>query len=297
MAVTVARGGAGTLPDVARKWLDRARQLPKLSTAFLLLVLFSAVFAGQISPDSPTKVSLGQIFVPPVWDEGGSAARLLGADELGRDVLTRVIYGARVSLIVGVAAVLLVALIGTVVGLMSGYFGGRMDTTLSALIDIWLSIPPILFLLLLVLVIGSSLLGLVIALSLLSWPRYARIVRGQVLTVKERDFVALAEVAGSSPWRIMGIHIMPNVINSVIVLGTLDVARFIVLESSLSFLGLGIQPPTAAWGLMVAQGRNELQFAWWTAIMPGLALAATVLAANAFGDWLRDRLDPIRRNV
>jgi peptide/nickel transport system permease protein len=287
--------GKGEVRYHARLWLARVAQLPKISTAFLLIVVVCAIFASQVSPGHPTKVNFDYSYTPPIWQEGGSFHRFLGADELGRDLLTRIIHGARISLIVGLGAVLVTAVVGTVVGIASGYFGGRIDSALSALIDVWLSIPPILFLLLLALVIGRSLPGLIIALTVLSWPRYARIVRGQVLTLKERDFVALAKVSGSSPQRIMAVHILPNVVNSVLVLGTLDVGRFIVLESSLSFLGLGVQPPAPAWGVMISDARNQLQIAWWTAIMPGLALVATVLSANSFGDWLRDKLDPIRR--
>jgi peptide/nickel transport system permease protein len=293
--ILAGKQNTGTLRHRIGRWFAAAGQFPKISTGFLLIIVVCAIFAGQVAPEHPTKVNFNHSYTPPFWQEGGSLQRVLGADELGRDLLTRIIHGARISLIVGLGAVLVTAVVGTVVGIASGYFGGRIDSALSALIDVWLSIPPILFLLLLALVIGRSLPGIIIALTVLSWPRYARIVRGQVLTIKERDFVALAKVSGSSPQRIMLVHILPNVVNSVLVLGTLDVGRFIVLESSLSFLGLGVQPPAPAWGVMISDARNQLQIAWWTAIMPGLALVATVLSANSFGDWLRDKLDPIRR--
>ena len=193
---------------------------------------------------------------------------------------------------VGLGTVLLTAIVGTVVGIVAGYRGGIFDTIISALVDLWLSIPAILFLLLLALIIGRNIIGIIIAIAVLTWPRYARIVRGQVLSVRSREFVAMARVSGSSPRRIMARHILPNIASSVIVLGTLDVGRVIVLEASLSFLGLGVVPPTPAWGVMVAEGQYQIQQAWWVSVIPGIALVLTVLAANSVGDWLRDTLDP-----
>ena len=293
MAVIVARGRAGLLPDVVSKWLDIVWHLPKLSTGFMLLIILAGIFANQVAPADPTAQNLRAVYAPPAWLQGGSATNILGTDAVGRDVLSRLIHGARISLTVGLVAVLVTAAIGTIIGLVAGYLGGRTDNAISAIIDVWLAIPGFLFLLLLAMVLGRSLVGIIIALSILSWPRYARIMRSQVFSLKERGFVAQAKVSGSSPFRIMRVHILPNIVNSVIVLGTFDVGRFIITEASLSFLGLGVPPPTPAWGLMIADGRAALRVAWWTAAMPAVALAGTVLAANAFGDWLRDRLDPM----
>lgn len=278
-----------------KSWLVMLWHGPVISVGFLLIICLAAIFADQLAPAHPTKVDFTYAYAPPAWLQGGSIERIFGADQLGRDLLSRIMYGARISLIVGLGAVVTTAILGTAVGLIAGYFGGRVDNVISTIIDIKLSIPPILFLLLLALVIGRSVTGIIIALTVLGWTTYARMVRGQVMTVKERDFVALAKVAGSSPWRIMVIHILPNIVNSVLVLGTLSVGKFIVLESSLSFLGLGVQPPTPAWGVMIAESRNQLQLAWWTTIVPGIALVTLVLAANSLGDWLRDTLDPIKR--
>ena len=266
--------------------------IPKLSTLFLLALVAAAIFANVLAPHDPVEIDFDYKFAPPVWAEGGTTARLLGGDSLGFDVLSRVIHAARISVIVGLGTVLLTSIVGTAIGIVAGYRGGWIDTVISGVVDTWLSIPAILLLLMLALIIGRNIWGLILAIAALAWPRYARIVRGQVLSVRAREFVAMARLSGTSAIRIMFRHILPNIASSVIVLATLDVGRVIVLEASLSFLGLGVTRPTPAWGLMVAEGQAQIQQAWWVAVMPGIALVLTVLSANSVGDWLRDTLDP-----
>ncbi len=224
--------------------------------------------------------------------EGGSIEYPLGTDKLGRDILSRMIYGARVSLAVSAVAIFVGGILGTGLGLISGYFGGRVDGVLMRLVDISLSLPTILLALVLVAAVGPSFGTVVTVLVVLLWARYARLVRGETLTIKERDFIARARVAGASHTRIMVKYLFPNVINSLIVLATLQVGYVILLESALSFLGAGLPRPTPAWGLMVADGRELIVSAWWVSMFPGLAIMLTVLALNLLGDWLRDHLDP-----
>ena len=273
------------------------RRLPLLSGLILLLVVISAVFARLLAPEAPTYGSLADSFIPPAWSEGGSSAHLLGTDSLGRDVYSRIIYGARVSLIVSIFAIFIAGSIGTVLGLASGYFGGRLDGLIMRLVDIALALPTILMALVLVAVLQPGIVTVIIVIGCLSWANYARQIRGEVLTVKERDFVVLARSIGSSPARIMTRHILPNVFNTIIVLATLQVGSVILLEATLSFLGLGVPPPEPSWGQMVAEGRAFIVVAWWMALFPGLAIMLTVLSMNLMGDWLRDRLDPRLRQI
>jgi peptide/nickel transport system permease protein len=237
-----------------------------LLTFFLVI---PAVFAPLVAPYDPLKGSLANRLKPPVWQQGGSIDYPLGTDKLGRDILSRLIYGARVSLAVSMVAIFVGGILGTALGLISGYFGGRTDSLIMRLVDISLSFPTIL-------------VGL---------------VRGETLSIKERDFVARARVAGASHVRIMSRYIFPNVVNSLVVLATLQVGYVILLESTLSFLGAGLPRPTPAWGLMIADGRELIVTAWWVSMFPGLAIMLTVLALNLLGDWLRDHLDPKLRNL
>ena len=296
-AVSAETGAVETRPPretagLLRRLRNSFGGIPKLATLFLLAIVVAAIFAGVLAPDDPADIDFEHTYAPPVWDAEGTTARLLGGDSLGRDILSRIIHGARISLIVGLGTVTLTSIVGTAIGIVAGYRRGVLDTIISGVVDLWLSIPAILFLLLLALIIGRNIIGIIIAIAVLAWPRYARIVRGQVLSVRGREFVAMARVSGSSARRIMFRHILPNIASSVIVLATLDVGRVIVLEASLSFLGLGVIPPTPAWGVMVAEGQYQIQQAWWVAVMPGIALVLTVLSANSLGDWLRDTLDP-----
>ena len=273
------------------------RQLPWTSLIIIGAVVFMAVFAPLLTPHSPIDQTLADKLKPPFWEDGGTTKYLLGTDIFGRDVLTRLFYGARVSLIVTALALSVGGGGGLLIGIVSGYVGGRLDSFLMRLVDAAFAFPAILFALLLAVTMGQGLKTLVIAISLLLWAGFARVVRGEVLALKERDFVALAKVHGCSPTRIMATHILPNVLNTFMVLVTLNIGVVIVAEASLSFLGAGIPPPTPSWGLMVAEGRGKITSAWWLSLIPGIAITMVVLAFNLFGDWLRDRLDPKLRQL
>jgi len=216
---------------------------------------------------------------------------------MGRDLLTRMIYGARVSLLVGFLGLCLGGGVGAVLGLIAGYAGGRVDAFLMRATDTALSFPIILFAILLVVILGGSLLTVVLAVALVLWARFARVIRGEALSIKARDFVAQARIAGSSPMRIIVVHLFPNVLNTLVVLLSLQVGWVIIVEASLSFLGAGVPPPTPTWGSMIAEGRDYIASAWWVSFFPGLAILVTVLAFNLFGDWLRDALDPTLRQL
>ena len=228
---------------------------------------------------------------------GGSTKFLLGTDHLGRDLLSRVIFGARISLIVSLVTLGVGGTLGVILGLMAGWYGGWIDEILMRLVDIILSLPLILVALVLVVAVGQSLEIIVVVLALWIWPRFARMVRGEVLQLKTMDYVALARVAGASTWRILFKHLLPGTTNTLIVVATLQVGIVILVEATLSFLGAGIPPPEPAWGSMVADGRDRLTDAWWIATVPGVAILLTVMSLNLFGDWLRDKLDPRLRQI
>ena len=273
------------------------RGAPKIPIVILVMVCMAAIFAPLIAPRSPTVGSLSDRMMPPVWAKGGSLNYPMGTDALGRDMLSRVIFGTRISLSIALLAVFFAGTLGTIVGLVSGYFGGLIDVFLMRMVDIALSIPLILLAIILAAALGVSFTNVIVVIVLLLWPYYARQVRGETLSIKERDFVALARVANCSHARIIWRHIWPNVVPSLLVLATLQAAFVILVESSLSFLGVGIPPPAPAWGLMVGEGRVYLATAWWLSFWPGLAILVTVLSMNLFGDWLRDRLDPKLRQI
>ena len=273
------------------------KDLPWTPLVIIVTMLFVAVFAPILAPHSPIDQTLADKLIPPFWEEGGTTKYLLGTDVFGRDVLSRLLYGARVSMIVSALALLVGGGVGLVIGIVSGYVGGRLDNLLMRIVDAALAFPAILFALLLAVTMGQGLRTIVIAISLLLWARFARVVRGEVLAVKQRYFIALARVHGCSPARIMVIHILPNVMNTFMVLLTLYVGVVIVTEASLSFLGAGVPPPTPSWGLMAAEGRGKISSAWWLSLPPGIAITLVVLAFNLFGDWLRDRLDPKLRQL
>jgi peptide/nickel transport system permease protein len=275
-------------------WL---RRTPIISLLIITLMVTTALLADVLTPYSPTDISLSERLIPPFWEKGGSLAHPLGTDPMGRDLLTRMIFGARVSLMVAMLSLIVGGGLGAALGLVSGYYGGRLDGFLMRAADTTLAFPIILFAILLSVILGGSLITVVIAVALVLWARYARVIRGEVLSVKERDFIAQARIAGSSPTRIILRHLLPNVLNTLVVLLSLQVGWVIIVEASLSFLGAGIPPPTPTWGSMIAEGRDYIASAWWVSFFPGLAILATVLSFNLFGDWLRDALDPKLRQM
>lgn len=296
MAIATARVEEGAPKTAARKARRHTSALVFLAVLLVILVI-PAVLAPWLAPHDPLEGRLSQKLKPPVWLAGGSWDFPLGTDPLGRDILSRLIWGARVSLSVSLVAIFIGGLVGTVLGLVAGYFGGWTDTLIMRVVDVAFSLPTILLALVLAVVVGPSFQTVIAIVALLLWARYARQVRGEVLTVRERDFVAQARIAGCSHVRIIFAHILPNVTNTLIVLATLQVGYVILLEGTLSFLGVGIPPPSPAWGLMVSAGRGLIVSAWWVSFFPGVAILVTVLVLNLLGDWLRDRLDPRLRQV
>ena len=273
------------------------KEFPIIPVLILATVIFCAFFGNYIAPKNPRKYVLGNSFAPPVWYEKGSRENLLGTDNMGRDIFSRLIAGASISATVAFIAICIAGFIGVCVGLTSGYAGGRVDAVLMRVVDVQLSIPYILLALLMVAVLGASLRNVIIVIGFAGWPGYARVVRGEVLSIKSRDFVALARVLGCGRLRIMFRHVLPQVINTLIILATLQVGTTMIFEASLSFLGLGVQPPTPSWGLMLADGRNYLSSAWWISAFPGLIILFTCLSANLMGDWFRDKFDPKLRQL
>jgi peptide/nickel transport system permease protein len=271
----------------------QARSLPPLLPLLVVgLLVFCALFAPLLAPHSPIEGSLGKRLIPPLGMEGSSLEHVLGTDRLGRDTLSRLIYGAQISLAVSLAGILLTGVVGAAIGLLAGFWGAWVDTICMRLVDISLSLPGILMAVLLSVVFKPSFTNVVIVVIFLLWPSYARLVRGETLSLKQQEFVALARVAGCSSLTIMYRHLLPNLAPSILVLATLQVGFVIVLEASLSFIGVGIPPPTPSWGVMVADGRGLIEQAWWISILPGLAILVTVVSLNILGDWVRDRLDP-----
>ncbi|VEF49665.1 oligopeptide ABC transporter permease [Bacillus freudenreichii] len=278
----------------AKRWL---RLLLKSKTGTLGLIIVSlvvllAIFAPLLAPYNPAASDIAMRLKPPVWMDGGVVGHILGTDNLGRDILSRLIYGSRISLLVGICAVLLAGAIGMFLGLISGFYGKVLDKIIMRVVDAFLAIPSILFALIVLAVMGPSLTSLILVLGGTTWTTYARMVRAESLSIKERDFVKSARAIGARDSKIIMSYILPNVISSFIVIATLNVATTIILEASLSFLGLGIQPPDVSWGLMLSDGRDYLATSWWIATFPGIAITVTVLGIIFLGDWLRDTLDP-----
>jgi peptide/nickel transport system permease protein len=282
---------------------SRARTSPfralarRKAAAFGLIVLLgmilAAILAAWIAPHDPLDQDIASRNLPPL----ATAEYPLGTDPLGRDMLSRLIYGARISLVVGFSAVVLQGILGIGAGLVAGYYGGWVDHLLMRLVDIQLGIPFLVLAITVAVVLGGGLWNIVLVLTLTGWVYYARVLRGEILSIRERDFVLAAHVLGGGARRILLLHLLPNVAGSALVLATLQVARMIIAESSLSFLGIGIQPPTPSWGSMVADGRDYLATAWWVSTLPGLAIALASLGANLVGDGLRDVLDPTIREA
>jgi peptide/nickel transport system permease protein len=267
------------------------------SGLILLGLVVTAIFAPQVAPHNPTRERLIDRLLPPTWAEDGDWRYVLGTDHLGRDLLSRIIYGSRVSLVVGFAAVVIGGVLGTALGVIAGFFGGPSDEIIMALADMQLAFPTILLAIAIIAVLGPSFSNLVFVIGISGWVTYARVARGQVLSLREKEFVEAIRAQGGSRLRIIWRHILPNTMAPLIVVATLDLARTIILESTLSFLGLGIQPPTPSWGGMLSDGREYLLSAWWIATFPGVALMLTALSFNRLGDWLRDRTDPRLRRA
>jgi peptide/nickel transport system permease protein len=277
-----------------------ARRLLRSYVGLLGLVLTGAmllvaVFAPLLAPYDPVHQNLAKALSPPSWQEGSGSVHIMGTDYLGRDVLSRVLYGTRISFLVGFVAVAVQGCVGTLLGLVAGYYRGRVDELTMLLADVQLALPFLVLALATVAVLGTSLKNVILVLGIVGWVSYGRIVRGEVFSIREREFIFAARVTGATGLRILLRHVLPNVTSSIIVVATLQVARMIVAEASLSFLGLGVQPPTPSLGRMVAEGRDYITTAWWVATFPGLAIFLTVLGINLFGDWLRDFLDPTAR--
>jgi peptide/nickel transport system permease protein len=281
-------------PSGARTFLRTLRRstLASVGLAIIVLVVLAALLAPLIAPSDPIEQSLSRTQIPPFWQARGSLETPLGTDQFGRDVWSRIVYGARITLLIGSAAALLGASVGVAAGVLAGYYRGRIDAVVMRIVDLNLAFPLILLAMAIAAILGPNLRNLILVMALTTWMIYARVVRGITLSLREREFVQAARAIGASDTRIMLTHILPNLFAPVMVIWTLELARVILMESSLSFLGLGVPPPTPTWGRMLAEGRNYLTVAPWIATFPGLAITITALGVNFLGDGLRDLLDP-----
>ena len=287
-------------PVVARRfWRIRTRALITLVPCLVVVFTFVTVglFAPLLAPQNPKTVELIHKLEPPVWQGAGSWKHSLGTDNLGRDELSRLIHGTRVSLTVVGLTVPVSAVLGVAVGLIAGWYGGFTDKFLMRIVDVQLAMPAILFAILLAAVFGPSLRNVIILIIVWNWSGYARVIRGEVLSLRGRDYVLGARAAGAGDLRIVLRHLLPNLINSIVILATLEVASVILIEAALSFLGVGVAPGTASWGAMVSEGRTFISIAWWLVAIPGAAIFLVSLVANFMGDWLRDALDPRLKNI
>lgn len=273
------------------------RRYPLIPALIILLLLLVAIFGPMLEPYPPRETSLRDRNLPPFWGAQGSMRHILGTDYVGRDILSRLIRAARVTVVVVVTAVVCGATIGTALGLITGYFGGLIDEVVMRLVDMWIIIPQLLIILMVVVVFGPSFGLLILCLAMLAWTGPVRLVRAETLSLRTLDYVTAARVAGASPWRIIYRHILPGVMNVVVVSTTLQLGGMILTEATLSFLGAGVPAPNPSWGNMVAEGRAYLSNAWWIAFLPGVCIALVVFAGNFLGDWLRDRWDPTLRQI
>nr|WP_256257723.1 MULTISPECIES: ABC transporter permease [unclassified Paenibacillus] len=285
---------SGRIGKAAPKWLRLLLQSKTGTIGFVILTLvtLTALLAPWLAPYDPNEQHVVDMLAPPFWLEGGSFKYILGTDNLGRDLLSRLIYGAQVSLFVGFFSVVVAGLIGLAVGLVSGYYGGWLDNVFMRIVDAFLAIPNILFTLVILKLTGPGLMTLIVVLGVTNWVVYARVIRSEVLSVKEREFVRAARSIGVRDTVIMVRHLLPNIFSSFSVIATLSMATTIIAEASLSFLGLGIQPPTISWGGMLSSGREYLATNWALATFPGIAITLTTLGIIFLGDWLRDVFDP-----
>ena len=272
-------------------------KFPFFSGFIIFCFIVTALLGDILAPHSATEPNLAAKFIPPFFQPGGTLVHLLGTDMLGRDMLSRIIIGARPSLIVALVVIMIGGLGGTALGIVSGFYGGKVDGILMRVADSTIAFPVILLAMLLAILLKPSLQNVVISISIIIWARYARVTRGEVLSLRESDFIAQARVAGASGARIMWRHIFPNIIPTMLVMLTLQIGTIILVESSLSFLGAGVPPPTPVWGSLIASGRNYLTTAWWIPFFPGIALMLVCLSFNMLGDWLREVLDPKLRQA
>jgi peptide/nickel transport system permease protein len=273
------------------------RNFPLVPGIILFIFVFVGIFGTYIAPHDPNYARFEDALKPPAWENAGTAEYLLGTDQLGRDMLSRLLCGANISLQVGFVVVAIAGFLGSLVALVSGFLGGWKDALLMRITDTVMSMPYLMVAIVLAAILGPSKNNIILILAIVGWTGYARVLRGEVLRIKEREFIALAIVAGCSKIRIMIKDIFPNIVNTLVVLGTLQLGIVIIAESSLSFLGVGVPPPDPAWGLMIAEGRSYISNAWWISTWPGLAILLVVLSCNLVGDWLRVRLDPKFRQV
>jgi peptide/nickel transport system permease protein len=290
-AATAMTGGEATPVRVSLRRLWRLKW-GLVAAAALVTIVAGAVLAPWIAPHDPLAVDIRLRLAPPAWMDGGTPHHLLGTDQVGRDLFSRVVYGGRVSLVVGVSAVLISASLGVVLGLSAGYFGEGTDVVIMTLLNVMLSFPFVLLALAVIAVLGPSLANMIAVLGIAGWPLYARVIRAETLAIREREFIVASRALGTSHGRIIARQIAPNLVSVIIVIATLQVAQVIILESFLSFLGLGVQPPTPAWGNMLGEGRIYMLTSWWIAAFPGLAIFVTTLVINLMGNALRDWLDP-----
>lgn len=274
------------ISTLSRNWVVLFGALVVTAAAIL------AILAPAVAPTDPIKNSLLDRLTPPMWAEGGSARHPLGTDTLGRDVASRLLYGARVSLIVGFTAVVIGGAVGVLLGTLAGYYRGWLDDVLMRIGDVQLAFPLLVLAIGVLSVLGASVLNVILVLGVSGWVQYARIVRGETLSLTQREFVEAARALGAADREIVWRHVLPNVLPPVTVVATFSVARVIIAEASLSFLGLGIPPPAPSWGAMLDEGRNYITTGWWLALFPGVAILLLVLGINLVGDWLRDALDP-----
>lgn len=273
------------------------RRYPIFPALIFLMMVVSAVFAPLLAPHNPTFGDLRESTLPPVWLDGGVSKHILGTDPLGRDILSRVIFGARISTLIAGTVLLAGGIGGTIIGLVAGFRGGWVDEIAMRAVDFTLAMPFLLVALVVVVVFGQSLTLIIILLILFSWDNFARVVRAETLQLKSMDYVDVARIAGASQWRLMRRHVLPGLIGSILVIGTLRVGGLILTEATLSFLGVGVPPTIPAWGVMVSDGRDYISAAWWISFMPGMAIFTVVMGFNFLGDWLRDWFDPRLRQL